>query len=569
MHTVARYLLPCRLRIAGVVVLKFTAAVLELLLPLLLAHIIDVSVPAGDLPSIWGAGALMTLCAGAVALGNMTANRRAAKISTEVTQRLRGDLFAKISGLSCAQADRYASASLVSRLTNDTYHVHQLFDKLQRGGTRAPLMVLGGLVLTFLLEPWLALVQLVASGLTVGVVWAVTARGVPHYTRAQSAVDSLVRIVRENAAGVRVVKAVSREEDERARFRAANEEVRRTQQQAGRIMALTNPATGLLLNVGLTAVVALGAFLVNQGSMPVGQIVAFLSYFTIILNAAIGLTKVFTKLSKGIASGRRIAELLDLPEEQAAEPEGRVRPGALGMEGVSFSYLGAEDNLREVSFSLNRGETLGILGPTGSGKTTLISLLLRLYDAGSGVAWVGGQDVRAQLPEGLRRRFGVVFQNDVLLSGSVYDNISFLRSLPREQVLRAAETAQAAEFIHPLPGGYDHPVDLRGGNFSGGQRQRLLIARALAGQPEILVLDNADSALDYATAARLYAALRRDRPDLTVLLISERAASLRMADRILVLEDGCVTHQGAPGELLQTCRRYRAMTELQMGGRAK
>lgn len=566
MHMVTRYLKPCRLRMAGVVALKFTAAVLELLLPLLLAHIIDVSVPAKSLRSIWETGAAMALCAGAVACGNVTANRAAAKISAEVTQNLRRDLFAKISALSCTQSDRYASASLVSRLTNDTYNVHQMFDKLQRGGTRAPLMVLGGLILTFLLEPWLALIQFLASALTLLAVWAVTARGVPYYARAQSAVDTMVRIVRENASGVRVIKAIAREADERSRFRAANNAVRGTQQRAGQILALTNPATGFLLNAGLTAVVAAGAFLVNDGAMPVGQIVAFLSYFTIILNAAIGLTKVFTTLSRGIASARRIGEILNLPAEQAVESETAPQPGELGMDGVSFSYLGAETNLKEVAFSVRKGETLGILGPTGSGKTTLVSLLLRLYDADSGVVWVGGRDVRTQLLASLRGRFGVVFQNDILLSGSVYDNISFLRGLSREQVARAAKTAQAAEFIDPLPDGYDHPVEIRGNNFSGGQRQRLLIARALAGPPDILVLDNADSALDYRTAAALYDALRRDDPDLMVIVISERVASLRTADHILVLEDGRITHQGTPGELLQTCPRYRAMQDLQMGG---
>lgn len=565
MHAVADYLKPCRWRIVRVVSLKFAAAVLELLLPLLLAHIIDVSVPSKNLWSIWGTGAIMVLCSGAVGWGNITANRKATRIATDVTQTLRRDLFSKISALSCAQADRYASASLVSRLTNDTYNVYELFDKLQRGGTRAPLMVIGGLGLTFLLEPWLALIQLIASVLTLLAVWAVTARGVPYYTQAQSAVDSMVRIVRENAGGVRVIKATAREEEEQARFSVVNGEVRRTQQHAGQIMALTNPATSLLLNIGLTAVVAAGAFLVNSGAMPVGQIVAFLSYFTIILNAALGLTKVFTKLSKGIASARRIGEILDLPPEQLMEPEETACPAGLGMEGVSFSYLGAEDNLLNANFSLQKGETLGIMGPTGSGKTTLVSLLLRLYDADSGLVWVGGSSVRSQLPEALRSRFGVVLQNDILISGSVYDNISFLRNLPPEQVAQAAKTAQAAEFIDALNGGFDHSVEIRGNNFSGGQRQRLLIARALAGQPEILILDNADSALDYRTAASLYAAIRRDCPGLTVILISERVSSLRAADRILVLEDGQITHQGTHEELFDCCPRYRAMAQLQMG----
>ena len=236
------------------------------------------------------------------------------------------------------------------------------------------------------------------------------------------------------------------------------------------------------------------------------------------------------------------------------------------MEHVSFSYLGVEQDLDGASFSLNKGETLGILGPTGSGKTTLISLLLRIYDADGGVVRVGGRDVTALSREDLRGRFGVVFQNEALLNDSVYENISFLRRLPREDVIAVARTAQAWEFIEALPEGLDARLDIRGANLSGGQRQRLLIARALAARPGILILDSADSALDYRTAAALHAAIRRDFPGVTLVVISERVASLRDADRILVLEEGAITAQGTHGELLESCGRYRRMAELQMGG---
>jgi len=236
------------------------------------------------------------------------------------------------------------------------------------------------------------------------------------------------------------------------------------------------------------------------------------------------------------------------------------------MENVSFSYLGVEKDLDGAGFSLRKGETLGILGPTGSGKTTLISLLLRLYDADGGVVWVGGRNVSTWDREDLRDRFGAVFQNEALLNDSVYENISFLRGLPREDVAAAAKTAQAWEFIQALPEGLDARLDIRGANLSGGQRQRLLIARALAARPGILILDSADSALDYRTAAALHAAVRRDCPGVTLVVVSERAASLRGADRILVLEDGVITAQGTHDQLLKTCRRYRRMAELQMGG---
>ena len=315
-------------------------------------------------------------------------------------------------------------------------------------------------------------------------------------------------------------------------------------------------------------VVLLGAFRVNAGAMPAGQIVVFLSYFALIQTATLGIAKVFVKVSKGAASSRRIEEVLLAPEIQRVEPEQPPHPGELGMEHVNFSYLGVEQDLDDASFIIEKGGTLGILGPTGSGKTTLVSLLLRLYDAGSGAVWVQGQDVKTVPPDTLRRPFGVVFQSEALLAGTVYENISFLRELPREEVEAAARTAQAWEFIEKLPQGLDTQVDIRGANLSGGQRQRLLIARALAGRPSILILDSADSGLDYRTAAQLHSALRRDCPGMTTVVISERVSSLREADWILVLEEGRIVAQGSHETLLETCGRYRRMAELQMGGGA-
>lgn len=563
MGTVLGYLRPHGVRVACGVTVKFTAALLELVLPLLLEHIVDVSVPAQDLTAIWFCGGIMAALAFGAAFCNITANRMAAWVSMEVTRKLRGDLYNRTQRLSCAQMDRFSTSSLVSRLTNDTYNVHQMFDKVQRGGIRAPMLVLGGLVLTFLLEPALAAVQLAVSLLTFLTIWQVTRRGIPHYAAAQEAGDTVVRIIRENASGVRVVKALACQGWERQRFGEASEAARRAEETAGCVMAAANPLTDLLLNTGLVLVVLVGALRVNAGQMPPGQIVAFLSYFTLIQTATLGIAKVFIRISKGAASARRIEEILLEPADQPLRSSEAVSEAELGMEGVSFSYLGVERDLADVTFSLGRGETLGVLGPTGSGKSTLAALLMRLYDAGEGVVWAGGRDVNAVPRE--ERRFGVVFQNGALLNDSVYENISFLRNIPREDVIAAAKTAQAWDFIQALPEGLDSRLDIRGANLSGGQRQRLLAARALAGKPAVLVLDSADSALDYATAAALRAAIRRDCPGVTLVVISERVASLRRADRILVLEDGRVTAQGTHEELLEHCARYRHIAELQRG----
>lgn len=568
MKTILGYLRPHAPRIAAGVTVKFTAAVLELLLPLLLAHIIDDCVPLRDLPAVWRSGGLMLVMAFGAAFCNITANRMAARVSMNMTRQLRQDLYQRALTLSQAQLDRFSVSSIVSRLTNDTYNVHQMFDKIQRGGIRAPMLVLGGLILTFLQAPSLALVQLAVCSATFFAIWLVTRRGIPRYTRAQEAVDAVVRCLRENASGVRVIKALTCQERERERFAAASRAARDAEQAAGRVMAAANPLSDFLLNLGLVLVVLAGAALVDRGRMASGQIVAFLSYFTLIQTATLGLAKLFVKFSKGVASARRIEEVLLAPEDQRARPLREEEPQGpeLGMEDVSFSYLGVEKDLDGASFSLNKGETLGVLGPTGSGKTTLVSLLLRLYDADGGVVWVGGRDVTALSREDLRGRFGVVFQNENLLNDSVYENISFLRGLSREDVAAAARTAQAWPFIEAMPGGLDARLDIRGANLSGGQRQRLLIARALAARPGVLILDSADSALDYRTAAALHAAVRRDFPGVTLVVISERVASLRDADRILVLEEGVIAAQGTHEALLESCARYRRMAELQMGG---
>lgn len=566
MRTVLGFLRPYAWRAAAGMAVKFTAALLELTLPSLLAHIIDVCVPAEDLPAIWRAGALMLLLAFAAALCNITANRMAARVSMEMTRALRRDLYRKTQALSCAQEDRISLSSLVSRLTNDTYHVHQMYDKIQRGGIRAPMLVLGGLTLTFLQAPPLALVQLAVCVLTFLAIWQTTRRSVPRYAQAQEAMDTVVRVLRENASGVRVIKALACQGRERARFDRASRAAREAEEGAGRVMAAANPITSFLLNAGLVLVVAAGAALVNAGQLAPGQIVAFLSYFAIIQTATLGLAKIFVKYSKGAASARRIEEILLAPEGQPLRPAAGAAGPELGMEDVSFSYLGVEQDLKNLSFSLCRGETLGIIGPTGSGKSTLAALLLRLYDAGEGTVWVGGRDVTSVERRALQGRFGVVFQNEALLNASIYDNISFLRRLPREDVVAAAKTAQLWDFVEHLPEGLDTLVDIRGANLSGGQRQRLLVARALAGRPALLILDGADSALDYRTAAALHAALRRDRPGLTTVLISERAASLRNADRILLLENGVIAAQGSHQQLLKTCERYRRMAELQAEG---
>ncbi len=571
MRTVLGYAKPYIGRMSWGLAIKLTGTLMDLVLPWVLSYMIDTVVPSGKVTAVYLYGALMVFCAFIAVLFNVVANRMAAKASMRVVEALRHDLFKHISALSFASMDALGVPSLISRLTNDTYNVHQMFDKMQRLGVRAPLLVVGGIVMTFLLEPALAWILLLIVPLLVVVVRFASRRGIPLYRTAQQTVEGLVRTVRENAAGVRVIKALSKGDYERDRFERVNAAAAAAETRAGTVMSVANPAMSFLLNFGLMLVLLVGAQRVDRGLMQPGKIIAFLSYFTIILNATLSVTKMFVLYSRGSASAQRVEEILLTPEGQPLLPPDVV-PCAdtayLSFENVSFSYNGKRDNLKHVSFTLRRGGTLGLFGPTGCGKTTLLSLLLRFYDADTGTIRIAGENVQSIPPARLRALFGAVFQNDVLLMDSVYENISFMRSLPLEQVRRAAETAQAASFIERLPGAYFAPLNIHGANLSGGQRQRLLLARALAGAPELLVLDDAESALDYRTDANLRQAIRAQYPEATLLIVSERVSSIKNADCILVLDDGAIIGRGTHEALMESCEPYRRIARVQMGGAA-
>ena len=437
--------------------------------------------------------------------GNVIANRLACSTSRDVTRRLRHDLFARVMQLSCAQEDAFTTPSLISRLTSDTYNVHQMVDRMQRLGVRAPILLVGGIALTLSLEPVLTLVLIATLPLLGLVVWFVSTRGIRLYTRTQLALDALVRRAQESMAGIRVIHALSKGDYERARFDEANARAVNCDQRAGFLMNVTNPAMNLLLNTGLTVVIVLGAYRVNAGLAQPGSI----------LNALMMVSRLFVMYSKGAASGRRIAEVLAAPADLAPQNIPPVQEDAfLRFDHVSFSYDKVKDTLSDVSFSLKRGQTLGIIGPTGSGKTTILWLLLRFYDPDSGAVRLNGRDVRSIPPEVLHSKFGVVFQNDFLYADEIGENIDFGRGISPEQTAAAARTAQA-DFIAQRKGGFSAQLAAKGANLSGGQKQRVLLARALAADPEILLLDDSSSALDYKTDAALRRALARDFADTT------------------------------------------------------
>lgn len=566
MKKLINYIRPYRRLIAAGVSIKFAATMADLFLPSLLAKIIDDAVPTGSARMIFFYGLIMLLCAAAACGGNIFANRFAAKSSGLITRDIRRDLFAKISSLSCAQTDKFTLSSLISRLTSDTYNVNQMLARVQRIGIRGPILLIGGVAVTLTLDPTLTGVLALMLPLIGAAVYFVTARSVPLYDGVQKKLDTLVRTVQENITGVRVIKALSKTEYERARLHTAGKELSDTEQKAERITELSNPATTLILNIGLTIVVVVGAYRVNGGFTQPGKIIAFLSYFTIILNAMLGITRVFTTCSKGAASMKRINGVLNADEDlKLIPPDFKSGEYHISFENVSFSYNGRENNLDNVSFALRRGETLGVIGATGSGKSTLINLLMRFYDADTGTVRINGADIRS-IPRGeLYTKFGVVFQNDFVMGTTVYENIDYFRSLDASSVREGARAAQAEEYISSFRDGFSHEVTERGMNLSGGQRQRLLIARAFAAKPEILILDDASSALDYATDAKLRRALRENFPDATKIITAQRISSIKNADLILVMDEGRVVGAGGHDFLMETCDIYREISEVQMG----
>ena len=570
------YIRPYTLFIIGTVLIKLLAAVMELLLPYLMEIMLDEKVPAGELRAIYLYGGGMILCAFGCLAFNILANRMSAISSGRITKAVRHDLFAKLQSLSAKQMDGLTVSSAESRLTSDTYNVNQLLARLQRMGIRAPMLLLGGIAMMLMMDAGLALVLIALLPAIGVVVYFVTKKSIPMYTKQQTALDKVVRVVQENITGIRVIKALSKTEYEKQRFHGVNEELSDIGLEAGKITGITNPIATAVLRIGLTLVVLIGAYRVHAGTMDSGVIVAFLQYFVMILNAMLAVSRIFVMTSKGEASAKRVADVLAMEEELLVEedpssvtadavppsPRGEGLPH-IAFENVSFSYTGVGKNLENISFTLQRGQTLGILGPTGSGKSTIINLLLRLYDADEGSITIGGQDIKTIPYEVLRKKFGVVFQNDFVTEGTIGHNIDFFRGISGEAMQTAAKAAQA-EFIETKEGKMEAEVHVRGNNLSGGQKQRLLIARALASDPEILILDDASSALDYATDAALRKALREQYDHITTVLIAQRISSVRHADVILYLEEGKIIGMGDHETMMQTCEEYRYLAKTQM-----
>ncbi len=544
--------------------IKVLGTLMDLGLPWVLAFIIDDIIPIGKVSLILWWGIVMILLSVGARSFNIVANRMAARVARNTIESLRHDLFQKTLSLSGAQLDYFTIPSLESRMTSDTYNIHNMIGMMQRIGVRAPIILIGGIAITSTLEPVLTLVLVGVLPFLALVVYLVSKKGIPLYTKLQLSVDKMVRIVRENITGIRVIKALSKTSYEKNRFCDINNEVVGKEMKAGTLMAITNPIMNLLLNIGLTLVVIVGAYRVNGGASEPGKIVAFLSYFTIMLHAVMAITRIFVVFSKAGASAVRITEVLEAEEDLK---EMKLEPSAseyhIEFRNVTFSYTG-EPCILNISFGIKKGESLGIIGSTGSGKTTLINLLMRFYDVTEGSILISGKDIRSMNKQELRRRFGVVFQNDVLFADRISENISIGRELSMERIREAAVDAQAAGFISELEEELDFKLSIKGSNLSGGQKQRLLVSRALAGEPEILILDDSSSALDYKTDSLLRKAIRENYHNTTSIVIAQRISSVMKLNHILVIDDGQMVGYGTHEELLEACEVYQEIYQSQM-----
>ena len=572
MKLIMKYLKPYYGRMLFGLLVKIGGTVAELFMPWILAYILDNVIPetkmSGNMRGMIFWSLLMLLMAIIARCFNVFANRKAAEVSKNTIFVLRNDLFQKILHLSGKQTDKVGIPSLISRMTTDTYNIHHAINMMQRMGVRAPMIILGGLIITATLDPVLTLVLAGTMPFIVAVIIIVSKKGIPLYGKVQQAIDVMVRTLREDVAGIRVIKALSKKEYETKRFEKANAEVSDKELLASGVMAASGPCINFFLNMGLTLVVIVGAYRVNEGLTQAGKIVAFLTYFTMISNAISAINRIFVMFSKALASSERVSMVLDAEDNlQIEQMSGFADNNRLEFRDVSFSYQEDMEKLclEHVSFSLKPGENLGIIGATGSGKTTLLNLLMRFYDVTEGEIFIDGKNIKSYPLKELRRKFGVAFQNDVVFHDTVRENISFGRNLTEEKITEAIKQANAYEFIMEKEGGLDHVAAIKGADFSGGQKQRMLVARALAGDNEFLLLDDASSALDYKTDAYIRKKIREQKQGVTTVTVAQRISSVMHSDLIIVLDDGVVIGQGTHQELMAGCETYREIYKSQMG----
>lgn len=568
MLKLARYLKPYLLAVVAVAILVFLQSISQLYLPNLMSEIVDVGIVSGDSSFILRVGGRMLLVAALGAACTIGASYLSARTSAAFGSDLRLRMFEKVSAFSLSEFDRIGTASLITRTTNDIMQMQQVVVFGLRMALMAPMMLIGGIVMAVSTNPGLTMSLAAVIPVLALIMALVGGKGMPLFRAMQAKLDTLNRVLREHLTGIRVIRAFNRGAYEERRFDEANYELTQTAIRVNRLMAVVQPIFILLFNFMALAILWFGGLRVDQGGLQVGNLMAFIQYAMQILSSLVMLSMMFVMLPRASVSANRINEVLDMDPEivdppVAKEPE---RRGVLEFKEVTFSYPGAEQPaLKDISFKAEPGQVTAIIGGTGSGKSTLLNLIVRFYDVDAGGVYVDGVDVRQLAQADLRSRIGLVPQTAVLFSGSVGENIRYGKTdASAEEIEEAARIAQASEFITGMPEGFEAAIAQSGTNLSGGQKQRLSIARALVRRPEIYLLDDSFSALDYRTDARLRAALRRDTAQATVVIVAQRVSTVMDADQIIVLDEGRIVGKGRHQELLKSCAVYREIVASQL-----
>lgn len=564
-----RYLKLYRVMVAGVLFFVFLQTLGDLYLPALMADIINDGVMQGDTGKIIQLGGLMLLVAGGGAVCAIFASLLSAKTAVGLGTTLRSQVFGRVESYSLNEFDRLGTATLITRTTNDINQIQMVTVMIMRMMISAPMMAVGGIFMALRQDRTLTMVLAFAIPVLAVVIYLISSRVMPLFRKVQVKIDKVNLVLREKLTGIRVIRAFNTVEHEMQRFAAANNDLTNNFIKVNRIMAFMMPSIMLVMNFTALAVLWFGGIRVSNGSMDLGALTAFTQYAMYIMHSMLMLAMMFIMVPRAQAAAVRINEVLDTKPEitDAAETKSSFKvKGYVEFKDVTFSYYGAEEPaLKNISFVARPGEVTAIIGSTGSGKSTLINLIPRFYDVDSGKVLIDGVDVREMTQKILRSKIGLVPQKAVLFSGSITDNIKFGNANATEdEVKHAAEVAQAAEFILRMDGGFEHVIAQGGSNVSGGQKQRLAIARALVRKTEVYIFDDSFSALDFKTDARLRAALRKETTEATVIIVAQRVGTVMDADRIIVLDEGRIAGMGTHRELLNTCGVYREIVSSQL-----
>ncbi|MCD7811695.1 MAG: ABC transporter ATP-binding protein/permease [Ruminococcus sp.] len=548
---------------------KLLEAIFELIVPIVMSKIIDNGIYNNDSGYIIRMSGLIVLL-GVCGLGfALTCQYLASKCAYGFGTELREALYKHINTLSYSSIDKIGTSSLVNRLTNDSNTVQNGVNMFIRLAVRAPFLIIGAAVMAVMLDAKLSLIFFIVAPLISLIIYLIMRKTLPMYRKTQQKLDRAALLTRENLEGTRVIRAFSRQQQQVDEFNQAVDDIAVSSIAVGKLSAILNPVSFMVMNLGIVAIIWFGGIRIDTGSMTQGELTAFTNYMTQILLALVVLANLIVTFTKALASANRISEVFDIEPEKSegsAVPNAALEQYAVEFENVSFAYDGAgAESVSNISFRLKKGEMLGIIGGTGSGKSTLANLIPRFYGASSGTVSVFGKNADQYDFDALRGSVGVVPQKAVLFSGTIRENMKWRSAnASDEEIISALKTAQAWEFVGKMPALLDTRISQGGKNLSGGQKQRISIARALVGNPEILILDDSTSALDYATDLKLRRALREDMPDTTVIMISQRTTSLKDADKIIVLEDGAEVGIGTHEELLNSCGVYREIYKSQM-----